>query len=154
MAIELGSFSFGALVGGLITATCAHLLAKSRDKESRRIKDFNYASAKFRAAFKEEFLALNPALSRNSVDTAVLLEAAFDKHRLAVFDFRAFLPTESTDGFDKAWQEYYRYDNAPDGTIHGLDKYSGVGHGYSEKRRLRFLAAERIEKLLDFAKHK
>ena len=154
MPIELGSFSFGTVVGGIVCATAAHYLTKSRNIENRRIKEFNGAAAKFRTAFKDELLALNPALSHNFTDTAELLEAVFDKHRMAVFDFRPFLSSESIQGFDKAWQEYYRYDNAPEHIIHGLNKYSGVGHGYEEKMRLRLLAAERIEKLLCFANHK
>ena len=108
MPIELGSFSFGTVVGGIVCATAAHYLTKSRNIENRRIKEFNGAAAKFRTVFKDELLALNPALSHNSTDTAELLEAVFDKHRMAVFDFRPFLSSESIQGFDKAWQEYYR----------------------------------------------
>lgn len=141
------------LVGSAVGALIAHFLTKSRNIDDRRIKEFNAAASEFRSAFKDEWLALNPALSSSSVDTTVLLKTAFDKHRLAVFDFRPFLPIESIAGFDKAWKKYYAYDNAPEGTAHGLDKYSGAGHGYKEKKRLRLLAAEQIESLFDFAVH-
>jgi hypothetical protein len=154
MPIELGSFSLGAIASGIVCSVVTHYLTKSRNTENRRIKEFNEAASKFRTAFKNELLALNPALSRSTADTAEILEGAFDKHRLAVFDFRPFLSSKSVHGFDKAWNEYYRYDNATDGIIHGLNKYSGVGHGYEEKKRLRLLAAKRIEKLLYFANHK
>ena len=154
MPIELGSFSLGSVAGCAVGALVSHFLTKSRNTEGRRIKEFNEAAAKFRTAFKDELLALNPALSHNSTDTAEFLETALDKHRHAVFDFKPFLSSESVQGFDKAWNEYYRYDNAPKNIIHGLNKYSGIGHGYQEKMRLRLLAAERIENLIRFANHK
>ncbi len=149
-AIKIFASPAFPLVTLLLGFLIGNRLAIGRDRR----KEFNEAAAKFRSAFKDELLALNPALSRNSVDTAELLETAFDKHRMAVFDFSPFLPSKSIKGFDEAWHEYYRYDNAPEGIIHGLAKYSGVGHGYEEKRRLRLLAAERIEKILKFAEHK
>ena len=44
MPFEMGSFSLGFVAGGLVIQLGNHLLAKSRDKESRDVKDFNAAA--------------------------------------------------------------------------------------------------------------
>lgn len=148
------TFGAGAILGYLVRVFIEHFLAKSRTKEERRIREFNEAAKRFRDAFKEELLALSPNLSKCEKDTSEILEVAFEKHRIAVFDFKPFLSGDELAGFDKAWGEYYRYENAPEFTVHGLEQYSAKGHGYTEGRRLRLLAAERIERLLEFAKPK
>jgi hypothetical protein len=148
------TFSAGGVVGFLLRTLIDHFLAKSRTKEERRVRDFNEAARRFRDAFKEELLALSPNLSKWEKDTSEILEAAFEKHRIAVFDFKPFLSKDELAGFHQAWGDYYRYENTPESTVHGLAQYSGKGHGYTEARRLRLLAAERIERLLEFAKSK
>ena len=44
MPVELGSFSFGFVAGGAVVGVINHYLAKSRDIESRSVKDFNEAA--------------------------------------------------------------------------------------------------------------
>jgi hypothetical protein len=41
MPLELGSFSLGAVAGGVAVGFFNHYLAKSRDEENRTAKDFN-----------------------------------------------------------------------------------------------------------------
>lgn len=140
----------GTLAGALLGVWLGYRLSLSLANLSVK-RD---AAAKFRAAFKDELLALNPTLSRNTVDTCTLLESAFDKHRSAVFDFKQYLKGAEKAQFEQAWQVYYRYEDAPDFTIPGFTQYSGVGCGLTEAKHRRLLAAQRIEKLLSFAEFK
>ena len=54
MPIELGSFSFGFVAGGAVVGVINHFLAKSRDTESRTIKDFNEAADILDAILRKE----------------------------------------------------------------------------------------------------
>jgi hypothetical protein len=44
MPIELGSFSLGTVVGGVIVGFVNHYLTKSRNVEDRKISEFNGAA--------------------------------------------------------------------------------------------------------------
>jgi len=154
MPIEFGSFSLGTVVGGVVVGVFNHFLTKSRNTEDREIKEFNEASAKFREAFKSELLSLNTALTENYIDACDLLKSAFEKHRLAVFDFRLFLKGKRQEEFDQAWRNYYGYDGDQSVKLEFLLKYSGKGYGVDEARSRRAVAIAKIEKLLEFAGHK
>lgn len=154
MAIDLESFSLGGLVGVFIGALANHYLAKQRDNDSRKSKEFNEAATQFRAAFKDEILALDPALSTCQFDTSDLLENAFDKHRAAVAEFKQVLNDNDSHKFEIAWQEYYRYEHAPDVAIHGLAQYTGNGCSVIVAKERKCLAANRIRKLLNFAQNR
>jgi hypothetical protein len=154
MPIELGSFSLGSVAGGIVGAIAGHYLTKSRNTEDRKIKEFNDASANFRDAFKSELLSLNTALTKDYIDACDLLQAAFEKHRLAVFDFRLFLRGNRQEEFDQAWRDYYGYDGDQKVKLEFLLKYSGKGYGGEEARSRRAAAIANIEKLLEFAGHK
>ena len=54
MPVELGSFSFGFVAGGAVVGVINHFLAKSRDTETRTIKDFNEAADKLDAILRKE----------------------------------------------------------------------------------------------------
>jgi len=152
MPIELGSFSLGTFVGGVIVGFVNHYLTKSRSVEDRKIREFNDAATKFRNAFKDEVLALDPSLSRDIGDIEVLLTNAFAKHRSAVFDFLPMLTGEDAKAFEKAWHEYYRSDKEPDDDYPFFGKYSEKWNGtiYDRVPRMK-LAQERINVLLSFA---
>lgn len=154
--INLGAYEIALIgVGGTVVGTLLGALLGYRFSLSlATVTARREAAAKFRAAFKDELLALNPALSRNSVDTCTLLESAFDKHRSAVYDFMQHLKSPEKEEFEQAWEEYYRYENAPKFTIPGFSQYSKHGCSVTEARNRRLLAAQRIEKLLGFAKFK
>lgn len=119
-----------------------------------RRKEHNDAVSKFRGDFKSELLSLNTALTENYIDACDLLKAAFEKHRLAVFDFRPFLKGKRQEEFDQAWRDYYGYDGDQSVKLEFLLKYSGKGYGGEELRSRRATAIANIEKLLEFAVHK
>lgn len=119
-----------------------------------RRKEHNDAVNKFRDAFKSELLSLNTSLTENYIDACDLLKPAFEKHRLAIFDFRPFLKGKKQKGFDQAWRNYYGYDGNQKVKIEFLFKYSGDGYEGEESRNRRSLAISNIEKLLEFAEHK
>jgi hypothetical protein len=138
--------AFTAIIGFI----AGHYLAIGRDRR----KEYIDASAKFRDAFKSELLSLNTALTENYIDACDLLKAAFEKHRLAVFDFRLFLKGKRQEEFDQAWRNYYGYDGDQSVKLEFLLKYSGKGYGGDEARSRRAVAIANIEKLLEFAGHK
>lgn len=120
-----------------------------------RIRHFNEAAIKFRDAFNGEFLALDPATHSSAIDACDLLEAAFHKHAKAILEFKPALSRFDAEGLEQAWQEYYRFDNAPPNmTVRGLTKYSGVGCSTGERQSRRKLARDRIERLLSYAQHR
>ena len=165
MPIEFGSFSIGAVVGGIIVGVTNHFLTKSRDKETRAIKEFNEAGKKLRAAFSEELAALRSPIADDPPDPYILLLGAFERHRVAVTEFRRFLKGSSRRNFDTAWQEYYSYNNENDGEDPIDPKVKGeMSHEYlikygpdwenTPERECRRRATKNIEKILEFAKHK
>lgn len=139
-----------AIVGALIGTWSGYRLTLSLSQFTAK-RD---AATKFRAAFRDELLALNPALTMNAPDTCDLLTTAFEKHRVAIFDFKPFLSTADAERLEKAWQDYYRYPDAPDFTVPVLEQYSSKGCSISEARRRRELAAGKIETILSSAQHK
>jgi len=153
MPIELGSFSFGLVAGGAVVGVANHFLTKSRDKESRAIKEFNEASKSLRDAFNSELATLRNPSSDNPIDPYDLLYAAFEKHRGAVNAFRRFLKGISQREFDRAWHNYYAYDDTGIDTYEHLVKY-GPGWESKPPRECREAAIMNIEKLLEFAVHK
>lgn len=154
--MQLGAYEIaiigvaGTIAGALIGAWITYRFALSLSQVAAERE----AIIKFRAAFKEELLALDTALTENYIDTCDLLKAAFEKHRLAVFDFRPFLKGKRQEEFDQAWRNYYGYDDDQNVKLEFLLKYSGKGYGGEESRNRRAVAVANIEKLLEFAKHK
>lgn len=165
MPIEFGSFSVGAVVGGVIVGTANHFLTKSRDKEYRAIKEFNEAGKNLRNAFTPELAALRSPASDNPPDPYNLLFGAFERHRIAVTEFRRFLKGRTQRDFDIAWQKYYSYNDTEDGeepnspevkgeiSFEYLIKY-GPGWENIPEKVCRKRAVDNIENILKFAKHK
>ena len=154
--MQLGAYEIaiigvaGTIIGALMGAWITYRFALSLSQVAAERE----AIIKFRAAFKEELLALDTALTKNYIDTCDLLQAAFGKHRLAVFDFRPFLEGKRRDKFDQAWRNYYGYDDDQSVKLEFLLKYSGKGYGREESVKRRSAAITNIEKLLEFAPHK
>lgn len=126
-------------------------------RRNRKIDTFNRTAEKFRAAFHDELMMLDPAMT-SSPETYSLLEAAFNKHRTAIEEFTPVLRDISSfdaDGLVKAWGEYYRPEGAPDLHFNGLIQYVGQPNcGYSEAQRRKALAKRRIEKILYYAQNR
>ena len=150
LALVAGGFGItGSLLGVLI----GYYLSRKLAKEDRDIRAFNAAATKFREAFRDEILALDAIFGTLPVDTSIFLEAAFNKHRSAVFDFKHFLTGENAISFEKAWNEYCSYETEH-GQIEALVQYAGLGHPGSHANALRQLAKARLEKLLMFAQQR
>jgi hypothetical protein len=110
---------------------------------------------KFREAFKDELLALNPAQYAIKVDLATFLENAFPKHRAAVFDFAYFLDLRERTALYAAWYEYYCHPKAQnENTIPFFGQYSCRGLTIDQEHEMKKLVQSRIEKILEFAKPK
>ncbi len=154
ITIDFGiGISVGTIIGFSIREIIKDRLSRDRAREDRDIRAFNEAATKFREAFRDEILALDARFSSVTIDTSTLLEAAFEKHRSAVFDFKHFLAGENAVSFEKAWNEYYSHETEH-GKIEALVQYAGLGHPDSHANALRQLAKARLEKLLMFAQHR
>lgn len=90
MAIELGSFSLGGLVGIFVGSLTTHFLSRSRDKENRDIKDFNEAAAPLAAILEKE---RNGPMPGTNIDFSV---------------FRRVLKGKELEHFDSCVAEYHQ----------------------------------------------
>jgi len=105
MPIEPGSFSLGAVAGGATGAFIAHLLTKSRDKESRNVKDFNEASK----AFRESFATIFQTFSHDKYSVDHIVINTFNNQEIAKAEFVVFLSGKTKVKFEKAWCDYEKY---------------------------------------------
>lgn len=133
MPIELGSFALGTVVGGVVVQYANHLLAKSRDKESREAKDFNAAAD-----------ALDEVLAKERTSPVPGAEIDF-------YPFRRVLKGQDLTRFNQCVEEYER-------TVHDAEiyfqEYAGsivLGSGRYKDTKLVIAA---IDKLLEFTKRK
>jgi hypothetical protein len=157
--IGVGGTVVGTLLGAWLSYHFGSKLVETTHNNNISMmqrKDFNEAATKFRVAFKDELLALNPALAKGAPDACDLLAAAFEKHRSAVFDFKPYLRPTDAEGLEQAWQKYYRYPDAPDCTVPIFNQYAGekMRLPYKEAKQRKLDAAERIEEMLSFAHYK
>jgi hypothetical protein len=134
-------------VAAPFVAIGAVFLAYFLAKKSRREERFTRACEDFISAFEDEFRQLR----FGAEDPHIILASASDKHISAVMRFKRFLKGRQLSAFDKAWREYYYYE---DSNMAGLERYSAKGVGYEEKKKRRELALERISRLISFAKPK
>jgi hypothetical protein len=148
IALIAGGFT---IVGTLLGAWLGYRLSLSLTNVTERRR----AAIKFREAFKEELLALNPAQYAMKVDLATFLENAFPKHRAAVFDFAYFLEPKERTAFYAAWYEYYCHPKTQnENTIPFFGQYSCRGLTIEQEHERKKLVQDRIEKILEFAKPK
>lgn len=127
-------------------------------RRNRKIDTFNRAAEKFRAAFHDELMFLDPVMTICPGDVHDLLDAAFNKHRAAIEEFMPILRDVSSfdaGGLEEAWNEYHRIEEAPDQHHNGLIQYAGQPVcGSSEARRRKLLAKRRIERILYYAQNR
>lgn len=158
MPIELGSFSFGAIAGGIVIGIANHYLSKSRNKEEREITEFNKAAFAFRDAFLQEttFLKNNtfiPGGERTYTTLNEYLFAGYVHRHLKSFEvFRKYLSSIEMAGIDKAWQKYCKHPDDP--KVLYFEQYSTKNVSKEREKELKDLALQRIEEILKFAKHK
>lgn len=138
----------------------AHFLSRRRERHAR----FAAAALAFRSAFSAELAALEPNVEGpKSVED--FLRSAYEKHRSAVIIFRDFLPDKQRANFDADWQKYHsgqEIDGEPvdlsdisfEGTKGLFLEYSPWPGGFQRRdTNPKTLAAERIDKLLSYARH-
>jgi hypothetical protein len=90
-----------------------------------------------------------------SNDLSEFLSAAYIHRHLKAFEaFRGYLCPEDRTGIDKAWQEYCCHPDNPH--VPFFEQYSWMvaNKGKDYEKELKTMAFERIEKILDFSKHK
>lgn len=151
----------GAIVGvcsAIIGAVATYFFSKKLIRQTHRntleivqINEYNRAAYEFRAAFDEEIALIQSRTKGSSPDTDEILEAAFQKHLMAVNEFRRFLLSKDISAFNKAWDAYHTVNGE-----HYLKQYAEEHTGFHNKyaREPHLAAIERIETLLSFAKPK
>jgi hypothetical protein len=108
----------GGLGGGLVGALTAYFGAYRLTQKQARI----VAGVKLRSAFLPELHALAPKTKITDADVSDLLKAAFEKHSIAIAEFRPFVSKRQVKSFDAAWHNYYGYKG--DKENYYLDQYS------------------------------
>jgi hypothetical protein len=125
----------GAFIGAAITFWFSLRLAEINAKR--------LAGMKLRAAFAPEIAKLTHPQDMTVRGSSNLLEQSFEKHLIAVNEFRFFLEGETLEGFDRAWREYY---GGPADRRPNLIQYANVDAEQMEE------ALSRIEAILAFTK--
>lgn len=145
--LSIGSFSLGALFGILVTAIINHFLAKSRDRENSKSQARHLAGIRLQESFVDALNAVDPHIA-DEEDAYTVLSRSFKEHSRAIKLFRPHLTDKEKQDFDRAWAEYYCYE---DENIPFLEQYSS--HIGSRKLYLKNceLARKRIERILSFA---
>jgi hypothetical protein len=81
-----------------------------------------------------------------------LLHFAYVHRHLKAFEiFRSYLSSKDRSGIDKAWKQYCYCDEKPEMLF--FEQYLTGGRPKSEIDSIKKLALDRIEKILEFAKH-
>ena len=127
--IGIGGTVLGAVVGAWLTYRFSIAVANGN---ARRV-----AGVKLREAFAPEIARFSQPL--NMIISIPILEAAFEKHNIAVNEFRFYLTGRERDAFEKAWHCYYC---APDGQ-RDFSQYFG---GEEERKD----ALARMEAIVEF----
>lgn len=140
----------GTMLGALISGPLTYYFATKLIRK----QEFNQACATFKIAFIEEmrFIDRFYAVDRAGRDIPEVLAAATDSHERALLIFKeGFLCEKQRVEIEKAWKEYT-------GETKLTGKYTFAQYAtkgnFKEEENIRKLALARIEKLLEFAKHK
>lgn len=122
------------------------------------ITEFNKAAAIFRDSFLPEvtFLRHNANIANlgSSSDLGELLQYAYvHRHLKAIEVFRAYLSSKQRMAIDQAWQKYCCHPDNPE--LLYFEQYSYKSTERETKgESLKQLALHRIDKILEFGKHK
>jgi hypothetical protein len=138
---------------GIIVAVLAVVVTVRHNNRN----SFNIAAEKFRAAFYDELMILDPIMSTCPPNIHRVLDDALNKHRAAMEEFLPVLRKASSfdaGGLEEAWNKYHRSEEFTDFPHVGLVKYSGIACGTIEARNRKLLAKTRIEGILYYAQHR
>lgn len=143
MPIEFGSFSLGAIAGGIIIGVANHFLSKSRSEEYRKIGEFNKAADKFRDTFIVQLNVLESDVNSGSGDTSDIggyLNSRYVATHLNAFrTFKYSLSDKERIAIDRAWEKYCDF-----------KQYSDKNN----QKEMKKLALKNLEEILKFAEHK
>lgn len=143
--VGIGGTLAGTLLGSLVGYWLSIKLNKIGLKQQ--------SAYRLHVAFRDELLMLNTQESVINGSLCEYLKNAFEKHRLAVYEYSFYLEHSVRSKFIKAWEVYYLHDNyeAHGCTLRHLEKYSTAGLSHDEKLSVFKLAESRIAKILAFA---
>ena len=161
MPIELGSFSLGAIAGGIVIGIANHYLSKSRNKEEREITEFNKAAAIFRDVFLPETTYLkhhaNIGGLGNSNRFHEMLRTAYLRQLKALEIFKDYLSVADRESIYCAWDEYCHPKGVPTDENEKRDFRFNDYMSIEEREgtdKAKEVALQKIEEILRFAKHK
>lgn len=107
MPIELGSFSLGTVVGGVVVGIFNHYLTKSRNTEERKTTNFNQAATTFRSKVLAELEGLYPSRQGWSRDDYSRFKQTIPGIETSAQEFRFHVEREKE--FDTAAYQYCSY---------------------------------------------
>jgi hypothetical protein len=167
MPIELGSFSIGAVAGGLVVNFANHILAGVRSASDRKTKEFNQAAAEFRLAFIDGVRLIGD--STVATDFVEIFTANRINHHNAIIRFMAHLCEAERTEIEKAWNKhcwnnefgqresdghrFFHYSFHQDVKVNN-GKIIITEDGETAFHKAKALATKNIEILLSFAKFK
>ncbi len=135
---------FGAGMGGIIGVIGTYIGAvKIMDRQL--LLD---AGRRLRESFQTELAIL--CANKEKIDAFFLLDRAFQKHAMAVNEFKYILRGNKCNSFDQAWQEYHCTNSGDGNLIHFLEQYNTIGVSVEERVKNRELAITRIGNILSF----
>ena len=138
----------GAWIGGIISRSSSiEAIAASNQNaiDLMRRQEFYREASIFRDAFIKEqrLLTVSSFIEKpNNLTAQDIVESAINRHEIAMFRFKPFVPKDKVGNYENAWKEYT-------GDSYRFEQYAG--HALSGKDKL---ALGRIEKLLEFASFK
>jgi hypothetical protein len=94
---------------GLITGVIGIIGTYSGAIRLNRRNNKVLAGMRLREAFARELALLQYTEGNSIVDVQHILKTAFEKHHMAVNEFRFFLACDELEAFNKAWREYDDY---------------------------------------------
>ena len=102
----------GVWIGGIVSRKASMEAISATHKNAIELIYINnkkFAGLRLREAFSPELSKLQHPEGYGIAEIPHLLEIAFQKHQIAINEFRFFLAGDELISFNKAWNEYYRH---------------------------------------------
>ena len=135
MPIEIGSFSIGAVAGGITIKLIDHFLVKSRDREKRKMQ----AKQQFRSVIAQEIADIRNRRHKfkDSSHVNVL--------HTAMIEFHPFLNKKVQRSLTEAWKQYQDHEEYRAWTKPEEDSIMPVSPSWAKTEAIKYL-----ENLLKF----